>query len=753
MSAPDSFLLGLFREEMAASSAVLTEGLLSLERRGGHRDTIEPLMRAAHSIKGAARVVDLSPIVQVAHAMEDTLVAAGEDRAHLTPEAIDCLLAALDWMMGVCNLKDEDLPHWLAEQGPLVEGWIRQISDCQRNDTVASPAPQSVNTPQEAEPPSADTPDAPRAILPSVSPSPPIHTEEQGSDVSVKITTETLSRMLAYAADMLLESRRIEQTTRAMQSMKQIQRNLASQVRDSRLEESARRPLEQLLDQLASATSHHEQAMLKIAGRTGQLAERIHDLALRGRMRPFADGVQGFPRLVRDLARQLGKQAELELIGQATLVDRDILARLDAPLNHLLRNAVDHGLETPERRHDAGKPELGRLRLAARHRGGRLIISIGDDGCGIDPESLRAKVIARQLTPTSVAERLSDAELYDFLFLPGFTTRDAVSEVSGRGVGLDVVQTMVHACGGSIKVGSVPGQGTRFELQLPVTRSVIRVLLAEIAGQPYAFPMARIDRTERVEIDRLECLNGYYFLSEGTEKIAVVSARRILGLEDAPAHSDHYALIRVSAEGRRYAIEVDALRGGCDVVVRPLDPRLGKIPNLSAAALDETGQPLLICDVEDMIRSADRLSGASSVQPPRARSERVLAQSSKRILVVDDSITVREVERRLLENSGYEVEVAVDGVDGWNSLNVRTFDLVVSDIDMPRMNGLELIARIKADAQLGRIPVIIVSYKDREEDRLRGMEAGADYYLTKSSFHDASLVQAVQNLIGRATGT
>lgn len=747
MSAPDSFLLDLFREEMTASGAVLTDGLLSLERQGASPESIEPLMRAAHSIKGAARVVELTPLVRVAHAMEDVLVSAGDGKVHLISESIDRLLGALDWMMEICALKDEDLQDWLDQQLEATDHWVQDIAAIHQLDS----APAPISSAQQAQTLAVEEPPVMAAApQPSVSAQPG---QEDGiNPASVKIATETLNRMLAYSADMLLESRRIEQTAHALHTMKQIQRDLNAQLRDIPFEESTRQPVEQLLDQLASATSQHEQALLKVAGRTGQLAERLHDLALRGRMRPFADGMHGFPRLVRDLARQLGKEAELEIVGQATLVDRDILARLDAPLNHLLRNAIDHGLESPERRTETGKPGVGRLRLAALHRGGRLIISVGDDGRGIDPEALRKKVIDRQLAPRSVAERLTDSELYDFLCLPGFTTRESVSEVSGRGVGLDVVQTMVHACGGTMKIGSVPGKGTRFELQLPVTRSVIRVLLADIAGQTYAFPMARIDRAERIEASRLECLNGYYFLSEGSEKTAVVSARRILGQEEIPARIDQYALIRVSAEGRRYAIEVDALRGGCDVVVRPLDARLGKIPNLTAAALDDAGQPLLILDVEDMIRSADRLSGVN-VQPSRRRTEPASGQQAKRILVVDDSITVREVERRLLENSGYEVEVAVDGVDGWNTLNLRKFDLVVSDIDMPRMNGLELITRIKSDTQLGRTPVIIVSYKDRDEDRLRGMEAGADYYLTKSSFHDASLVQAVQDLIGGAAET
>ena len=448
------------------------------------------------------------------------------------------------------------------------------------------------------------------------------------------------------------------------------------------------------------------------------------------------------------MARQLDKQVDFEILGQGTLVDRDILSRLDAPLNHLLRNAVDHGLELPDERLAAGKPAVGRLRLEARHRSGRLLVSISDDGKGIDSEALRTKIVAKGLITAELAERLNASELYDFLFLPGLSTRDTVSEISGRGVGLDVVQTMVHGCGGSLQVSSERGLGTRFELLLPVTRSVIRTLRVEVAGQMYALPLARIDRAERRESRQLESLNGNYYFAADQGNIALISARRLLGLEEPPVPAERLSLVLISAEGRQYALEVDALQGECDLVVRPLDRRLGKVPNLSAVALDEQGQPVLIMDVDDLVRSADRLAGQS--QPTRRRPVASVKRRTRRILVVDDSITVREVERKLLENDGYEVDVGVDGVDGWNLLKINTYDLVVSDVDMPRMNGIELVTRIKSDARLGKLPVVIVSYKDREEDRLRGMQAGADYYLTKSSFHDASLLRAVRDLIGGA---
>ncbi len=761
MSIADAFLLELFREEMGAHSAILTDGLLTLERNGASRERIEPLMRAAHSIKGAARVVDVAPAVRVAHEMEEVLVAAGDGRVELDAAVVDVLLGALDWMVGMSAVADDALAGWLEANTTEAERWVARVGACLGKTPLPEPVPPPEVEPQAVPVPPPDTiPDAmpaPVAAEPAlapepVPPSPPVAAKPADSgeptEAPVRIAAETLTQLLAHASDLLLEARRIDQVSRDLQSLKRLQRGLTGHSQGGLWDAAAQAPLREGLAQLGQLLDQHDQQLADIASRAHFLTERLHQLVLRGRMRPFSEGIQGFPRLVRDVARQLGKEVDFEIVGQDTLVDRDILSRLDAPLNHLLRNALDHGLETPEQRQAAGKTGPGRLRLEARHRSGRLLISLQDDGRGIDDQALRRKIVERGLIADDMAARLTAAELYDFLFLPGLSTRDAVSELSGRGVGLDVVQTMVHACGGSLQVTSEPGQGTRFELQLPVTRSVIRTLRVVVAGQAYALPLARIDRAERRESRQLESLNGHHYFGHPQGQVALISARRLLGLEEPALPPDSLALVLISAESRQYALEVDALEGECDLVVRPLDRRLGKVPNLSAVALDEQGQPVLIMDVEDLVRSADRQAGQT--QSTRRRPAAKVKRRTRRILVVDDSITVREVERKLLENAGYEVDVAVDGVDGWNQLTLNAYDLVVSDVDMPRMNGIELVTRIKADERLAALPVVIVSYKDREEDRLRGMQAGADYYLTKSSFQDAGLIRAVQDLIGSA---
>jgi two-component system, chemotaxis family, sensor histidine kinase and response regulator WspE len=378
-----------------------------------------------------------------------------------------------------------------------------------------------------------------------------------------------------------------------------------------------------------------------------------------------------------------------------------------------------------------------------------LIVTVADDGRGIDPVRVRERIVRRGLVDAEVAVGLSDTEVLDYVFVPGFSTAAEVTEISGRGVGLDVVRSVVQEVGGTVRISSTVGEGTSFHLQLPITLSVIRAVVVEIAGEPYAFPLMRIERIVQVPMSELRTLeNLQYFVLEG-KNVGLVQARQVLELDGAPpATGDTLPVVVLSDRTRLCGVAIDRFLGEHDLVIRPLDPRLGKVADVSAAAVMTDGSPLLIVDVEDMVRSIVRLLQGGQLGKV-ARGD-VTARKKKHVLIVDDSITVREVQRQLLANRGYDVTVAVDGVDGWHMIQGGGFDLVISDVDMPRMNGIELVRSIKQDPRLRETPVMIVSYKDREEDRRRGLDAGANYYLTKSDFHDDTLLQAVHDLIGDA---
>jgi two-component system sensor histidine kinase and response regulator WspE len=439
---------------------------------------------------------------------------------------------------------------------------------------------------------------------------------------------------------------------------------------------------------------------------------------------------------------------QLEIIGENTQVDRDILERLESPLAHLLRNAVDHGCETPEQRRHAGKSPEGTIRLEARHSAGMLLVTVTDDGAGVQPERVRETILKRKLATPAVAEKFTEPELLQFLLLPGFTLKETVTEISGRGVGLDVVQNMVRSVRGNLRVGKQPGCGLRVQLQLPLTLSVLRALLVEVAGEPYAFPLTQITRAVKLRHESIETLESRHHFTFGSQQVGLLAAHQVFDCGPPKPPGNELPVVVLGDRNARYGLVVDRFLGERELVVQPLDARLGKIKDISAAALMEDGAPVLIVDVDDMLRTIEKLLSDGLLTQVRRSGLELTGRKQKRVLAVDDSLTVRELVRKLLASRGYLVDVAVDGMDGWNALRTGHYDLVITDVDMPRLDGIELAVLIKQDPQLKSLPVMIVSYKDREEDRLRGLEAGADYYITKGSFDDETLLQAVVDLIG-----
>jgi two-component system sensor histidine kinase and response regulator WspE len=732
-------LFDLFRLEAETQMQVLTSGLLALERDHAAVDQLEACMRAAHSLKGAASIVGLTVGVRVAHAMEDCFVAAQQGRITLGRAQIDPLLGGTDLLMRIASTPEPDLGAWAAQKKSEVDDCLSALTRILENP---------------AEPPLPDS--QPVQMIPQRR-----ATDGAGesSDRVLRVTAENLNRLLGLAGESLVESRWVKPFADSLLRLKRLQRKSSSalvSLRDAlsvqALDEHTQTALADAQFIVTECEQVLAQRLLELEmfdRRSIDLSNRLYDEALACRMRPFADGVQGFPRMVRDLARSLGKQVKLDIIGETTQVDRDILGKLDAPLGHLLRNAVDHGLESPDERRAAGKPTEGVLRLEARHSAGALHVIISDDGRGVDLDKLRRAVVERNLVDVHAGAALSEGELLEFLFLPGFSMKGTVTDISGRGVGLDVVQDMVKQVRGTVRVSSQLGRWTRFQLQLPVTLSVVRTLLAEVGGEPYAFPLAHIIRTLKLSKKQIELLEGRQHFDFDGRRIGLVTAQQVLETGEGTTVGDDLAVIVMGESSHTYGLVVDRFLGERELVVQPLDAQIGKVKDIVAGALMPDGSPVLIVDAEDLIRSMDKLvSGGHLSRVPQQAA--ATGKKRKRVLVVDDSLTVREVERKLLGNLGYDVEVAVDGMDGWNAVRTGHFDLVVTDIDMPRMDGIELVSLINKDPNLKSVPVMVVSYKDRDEDRQRGLEAGAAYYLTKGSFHDETLLQAVVDLIGEA---
>jgi two-component system sensor histidine kinase and response regulator WspE len=732
-------MIELFRLDAEGQAEVLTNGLLALERDPKAGDQLEACMRAAHSLKGAARIVGLTAGVRVAHALEDCFVAAQSGSIRLRRHDIDRLLRGVDLLVRIAKTPEGDIEQWTGRDSGEVDACLATLEAVLNQAEAATDAEPQQDAQQSAGP------------IPHAS---------EVSDRVLRVTAESLNRLLGLAGESRVKSRWVKGFSESLERVKRLHHETARRLDD--LREAL--PLHSLDAKAQAALAELQRGLLEcralLADRLSDLdqfergsvnlSHRLYSEALALRMRPFGDVVQGLPRLVRDLSRDLGKRVALEISGEATQVDRDILGQLEAPLGHLIRNALDHGIEPPDERRASGKPEEGIVRVEARHSGGNLLVVIADDGRGVDLGRLRTRVVERNLLNGEAAAALTECELLEFLFLPGFTLKDRITDISGRGVGLDAVQDMVKHVRGTVRASSVPGSGTSFQLQLPVTLSVLRAVLVDIGGEPYAFPLASITRILRLPRSQIETLEGRQHFALDGRRIGLVGAHQVLGTIGPPSGSDELSVIVVGDAHQTYGVIVDRLIDQRELVVQPLDPHLGKIKDISAGALMEDGSPVLIVDADDLIRSVSKLVTTGALAPAESAAAAGSEKRRKRVLVVDDSLTVRELERKLLGNHGYDVEVAVDGMDGWNAVRTGHFNLVVTDVDMPRMDGIELVTRINKDPNLKSLPVMIVSYKDRDEDRRRGLEAGAAYYLTKGSFHDDTLVQAVVDLIGEA---
>jgi two-component system sensor histidine kinase and response regulator WspE len=713
----------LFLAESETQCRILSDCLVALEIRPGDPLLLESLMRAAHSLKGAARIIDLDPAVRVAHAMEDAFVAAQKGEVVLGSSAIDRLLRGVDLLS---RLASAESPAEMQDEVEIFVAGAAAPDKTSAAPAVAAPAAESA---------------APTA-------------KAEDDSRSLRVAAESLDQLLGSAGESLVASRRIRAFSNDFWRLHRHQRKTAATLENTIASASGGGDVTSSLRQLQTMVESGDRLVLaglaefeRFERNAAQLSQRLYGQALACRMRPFGAIVTSLRRAARDTARCLGREVAFEVRGEGTDVDRDLLDSIESPLLHLVRNAIDHGIESPQERTAAGKSAAGRLVIEASHSAGFLVIRVSDDGRGVDPADLRSRVVAKGLTDAGTAEKLAVGELLEFLFLPGFSLRSEVTEISGRGVGLDVVQSAVRESRGTVRISSEPGQGTAFLLQLPISLSVMKALVFEIAGEPYAIPLARVDRVLKVLAGDIESIEGAQYIHVDQSRVGIVDGAAVLGRPvDRDGHEEVNVLLLSSADGH-FGIVVSRFIGEGEIVVQPLDKRLGRVRDIAATALTEDGSPMLLLDVEDFLLSVRRLAAGGQLHGIAAKSAGP-EKAARQILVVDDSLTVRELERKLLSSLGYAVEVAVDGMDAWNAARTGRFAAVVTDVDMPRMDGIELTRLIKNDSRLRDTPVIIVSYKDREEDRLRGLDAGADYYLTKGSFQDEGLARAVSDVLG-----
>jgi two-component system chemotaxis sensor kinase CheA len=745
----DFDLLNIFWVEVGDYLQNLNRALLQTEAATApDPEVLREMNRLAHSMKGAARAVGITVIETIAYYLEEIFEGALRNRIALEPGVCDLLYDALDLIQNVVNGGESNADHL----GSTVAR-LQQI--------IAESAPESPSKTDAAEHQAVITTQT-ITLKQDEYATIPIPAAED----SVRVPVSRMDQLMGEISELLVARMHSEERAMDFEKLQKFNRRWQREWRSVRaayirlarrlqhhphslpeevltifhfLEEN-QRYLQDSNRQLTQLSRSLAQFNNSLAMLTEQLQEDISGL----RLVPFETLIPGFQRLVRDLARDTGKEVHLEVSGASVEMDKTALDALKEPIMHLLRNAIDHGLETPDQRLRAGKLALGMVTIAVEQRGKEILIRISDDGYGLDAARLtQTAVDARIITPQQ-ATLLTLDEAHNLIFYPGLSTNDEVTSLSGRGIGMDIVRTRVESLRGQVQVESTPRRNTTVLLRIPMSLTRLSCIVLRAGDQHFAVPSVSVTRMIKAHPDSLFAAEGREMIHVGGSPLPVIPLAPVLGGEATPRGTEIVLMVLASGE-RSVAFEVDELYSEEELVLKPLGPEIADIPIVSGGALLGSGDVLIVLDPNGLIRGA---VGTPAPRVAREQDDTQPAEERKqRVLVVDDSITTRTLEKRILETIGFEVRVAVDGQDGWEKLREFNPDVVIADVEMPRMNGLELCRLIKETSETNRIPVIMLTSLAKPEQREAGLKAGADAYLVKSKFDQNELLQVIRSVM------
>ncbi len=661
MSEPDSELFEVFRDEADERLDRFVDELLAIERGETRPEAVDLLFREAHTIKGAAGMLGLDDVRELAHATEDVLSSV-RDEGTFPLELVAPLLRAADALRLSVDGQAGSSAELLRELAALRPG------------TAPARAAEDAGGGGPAVPEDQPT---------------PAHASAVGEHRSVRVPAEKIDHLLDLVGETVLHQRRLEH-------------------------------------ELAPTEADRAESLADELDVGARLFDELKAAALGMRTRPLSSILGPLPRAVRDLASEYGKDVELEVRGAETELDRVILESLSDPLVHLLRNAVAHGIEPPEEREASGKPRQGRVELRAEQRGPVVEVTVADDGRGVSAEAL--------------AEAQRVGSLAEVLARPGYSTAAEVTEIAGRGVGVDAVKGYVETFGGNLEARSEPGVGTEIVLRLPLALALLNVLLVKRAETMYGIPLGAVE--EVLACERPLSLVGRPSLDLRGRPVPLADLADLVGA-GAGALRERAPAVVVASGGRRVAVACDELLGDEEVLLGGLSPLLGGIRGFLGTTILGDGTIALLLDPASLTRAHTARAGRQPTAPSAT------APQTPKVLVVEDSFTVRELQRSILESAGYRVETARDGREALARVSEDGIDLVLTDIEMPEFDGLELTRAIRADAEHSSVPVVIVSARGSDDDRQAGIDAGADAYMVKRGFDQQALLETVERLVGR----
>jgi two-component system, chemotaxis family, sensor kinase CheA len=748
----DQFLESLretFKVEASEHLESIANGLLALQKPQGPAERqrlVETVFRAAHSLKGAARAVNFNEIESVCQAVEDVFAAWKRGENIPSPEALEIVHQSLDAVSRV-----------MADTSGRTDPALHLHAKALRKLSTSRSRP--LNPITVAEPPPVETP----ALVPT-------ETEKAPVADTVRVAIAKLDARLLQAEEMLAaklvtsqhetELRDLverfqewkEEWTKIQPSARAVRQSLE---RSATRAETSNSELQTVVDFIEWTYDHFRSLESRVAtlNRTaaqdssmvGKMVDDLIEDSKKLLMLPMST-LSGFlQRLVRDLCRNQGKQAELVITGDEVEMDRRILEAIKDPLMHIIRNCVDHGLETPERRQKQGKSPRATIRLSVTPRDGEKVeLVVADDGAGIDLTKVRESAIKQELTTPEEAERLSDEDALSLVFKADVSTSPMITQLSGRGLGLAIVREQTEKLGGVVSIQSTQFVGTTIRITLPITLRTFRGVLVRTWNQLFVTPSARVERVARFKPEDVQTVEGKETLTFNGRPISLVRLGDVLELTEAEHRGDGPAttpVLILGSSDQQVAFSVDEILDEQEVLVKRLGKPLSRVRNIAGATVLGSGQVAPILNVEDLLKSARGVRSRHSVTTQKA-----VEAEAKSILVVEDSITSRMLLKGILESAGYQVKTAVDGIDAFTILRTESFDLVVSDVEMPRLNGFDLTSRIRADKKLKELPVILVTALETREDRERGVDVGASAYLIKSSFDQSNLLEAVRRL-------
>lgn len=695
-----SKFIAQFKAETREHIQKLNEGLLKLEKNVDDKELLEVMMREAHSIKGSATMMGYKRISDIAHCMESGLQKALEGALTLNKEHFDLLFKALDSIQPLL----EDKVTWGSKgiARPYVDNLCEELQSIFSSDTKKKAIIKDASPEKESFAKAAPVPED-----------------------SLRVDIHRLDKLMNLSGELTVSKVRLSELVKNLMGKAELQ-------------QSANDSIAFLIKELN-----------KVDESISSVSSNIQNEVMKVRMVPVSYLFDLFPRAMRDLANKAGKDINIEIRGEGTHLDKTIIDNMKDPITHLLRNAVDHGIETSEERRKMGKPSSGSVILNAYQVGSQVVIEVSDDGAGIDIDKVKKRAVEKGLVSAEKVESMVDEQLFQVIFMPGFSTKDEVTETSGRGVGLDVVAENLARLKGTVEVESVRGAGTKFIMKMPLTLAITESLLVSAGSDTFAIPIDAVVETIRINIDEIRTVETREAITVRGHILPIVRLNDIFNLPlKGIVEKKFFSVVIVQAVEKRLALLVDELKGRQDIVGKGLTDPLKNVKYISGATILGDGSVILILDIPSIISSFE---GGAVIRRKTLTEEKPATPVKKRrktILLAEDAMSTAMLEKNILESAGFSVVIARDGKEALEKSSQEKFDLVITDILMPRMDGFELTSALRKDKLYKDIPIIIVTTRESDADKRRGLESGADAYILKSEFTSEGLLNTIERLIG-----